>query len=154
MRIIYSLFLFMAGCFWHPTPMGEKADMPLVLVAPVIKQKEKVETLHKKLQTAEEERAKAHAEVNRLQKEIEKAELHLVRKQVESYEKQIHALQRDPQKYLQFLQCQKSSLFLPEREMLHQMIQQGSPLAASEAQIVLDRILRMITELSDDVVSH
>lgn len=151
MKYILLSFVMFTSCFLNhlPTPAGEQ---PVVVAAPAIKQQQKVTVLQKKLEAAELEQKKAEEEVERLLKEVSDAQLALIRKRVDSYEQQIQKLQTDPQKYAQLLQLESSTLFLKEREMLHQMIQTGPSPSAFEAQVVLDRILRMITEISDGAV--
>lgn len=99
------------------------------------KQKQRITTLQKKLEAAEQERRKAQSEVERLAFEIDQAQLALIRKQVDKYEQK---KEKTP------------SLFLEEREELYRMIQTGPSPASFEAQVELDRILRIITALSDE----
>jgi hypothetical protein len=103
------------------------------------KQKQKIVALQKKLDAAEKEQRKAELEVDRLSTEIHKAQLNLVRKQVDEWEKLIR--QGKPI---------HPDSFSPERELLHRMIQDGPSPSSFDAQIELDRVLRLITELSDD----
>lgn len=99
------------------------------------KQKQKIAVLQKKLETAEKEQQKAQTEVEKLATEINQVQLSLIRRQVDDYEK----LKNKPHK-----------MFLEERETLYQMIQGGPSPSAFEAQVELDRILRIITESSDE----
>jgi hypothetical protein len=122
------LFLLLTGCFQGPEQL-------LVQGPSAKKQKLKIAVLQKKLEQAEKEQQKAHTEVERLAAEIEKAKLALIRKQIDKYEQKTEKI---------------ASLFLEEREALYQMIQTGPSPAALEAQVELDRILRLITELSDE----
>ena len=149
MKYILISFVMFTSCFLNHMPTSA-GDQPVVLAAPPTKKKHKIESLQKKLEAAENEQKKAGEEVARLRKEVSEAQLALIRKHVESYEQQIQKLQTDPQKYAQLLQIESSALFLKERETLHSMIQ--SDASSFEAQVVLDRILRMITEISDDAV--
>ena len=143
------LLAFVSSCFYqHGNPPGDGQN--IVLSAPVSKQKQKVALLQKKLDVAEKEQKKVQSEVERLQKEVDEAQLAMIRKQIDSYEDQIRKLHSDPRKYAQLLQIESSSLFLKERETLYGMIQEGPSPSAFEAQIVLDRILRMITDLSNE----
>ena len=151
MRISIVALFILTQCMMGRAP-GVGDDQAVVQTLPATKQKQKIALLQKKLEVAEKAQKKAEDEVERLAKEVHLAQLSLIRKQVASYEEQIHKLQSDPQKYAQLLQIESSTLFLKEREMLHQMIQTGPSPSAFEAQVVLDRILRMITEISDDAV--
>lgn len=134
-RCLALSFLVLTGCFFHPS-----IDAPVAL-APG-KQKQKVALLQKKLIAAEKAREKAASEVETLQDLVNAAELALILSQIATYEQQLTKHSVHPQ-------LEASTLFLKEREALHQMIQSGPSPAAFEAQVVLDRILRMITALSD-----
>lgn len=101
------------------------------------KQKQRIALLQKKLDVAQEDSEKAHRHVSQLEGELRAAKLSLIRKQLGEYEKKQRPLEA-------------SSLFAKERELLHELIQGGSASLAREAQDLLDRILRLITELSDD----
>lgn len=99
------------------------------------KQKQKIAVLQKKLEFAEKEQKKIASDVERLATEIEEAKIALIRRQLDEYE------------------CRSDkapTLFMEEREALYRMIQSGPSPAAFEAQVELDRILRIITELSDE----
>ncbi len=114
------------------------------------KQKQKIALLEKKLELAERDKKEIDEEVMALQERVQEARVALVRKLLEEYEKEVARLHEDPLKYSKFLQMEMSNLFLKERETLHQVIRKGLCPASLEAQAVLDRILRLITELSDE----
>lgn len=127
-RALLSL-LFLTSCFTN------SIEQPLVQGPNTKKQRQKIAVLQKKLELAEKEQLKVQTEVDRLATEINQAKLSLIRKQLDRYEKK-------NEKDLQ--------LFLEEREALYRMIQEGPSPSAFEAQIELDRILRIITECSDE----
>ncbi len=106
--------------------------------------------LQRKLDAAEGEKRRALVQVDSIQSEIQEAQIALVEKRVDLYEKQFAKLAKDPEKYGEFLQTEASFLFLKEREMLHEMIRSDSPTVSFEAQQILNRILRLITELNDE----
>jgi len=114
---------------------------PAVAQLPPTKQKQKIAFLQKKLQLAEKEQRKLKAEVDRLSDEMREAELAYIRKQIDEYEELIR---KTPSKKADF---DSTDLFLEEREKLHRLIQNSESIY--EAQVVLDRILQLITELSD-----
>lgn len=150
MKIFFILLLFLTSCFGI-IPSSET----FVSQAPNgRKQKHKIAVLQKKLELAEREQKKAQDEVERLSGEVHQAQLTLIRKQLDDYEKQIRKMQSDPKKYAQLLQNERSTLFIEERESLHRMIQSGPSPSAFEAQMELDRILRIITELSDNPIER
>ncbi len=99
------------------------------------KQKQKIAVLEKKLESAEKEQKKIETDVERLSLEIDEAKLALIRRQLDDHERS---------------GMKDSSLFMEEREALYRMIESGPSPSAFEAQVELDRILRLITELSDE----
>jgi septal ring factor EnvC (AmiA/AmiB activator) len=119
---------------------------PHVAELPPTKQKQKIAFLQKKLQLAEKEQRKLKAQVERLSDEMREAELAYIRKQIDDYEALIR---KQPSKKADY---DSADLFLSERERLHQMIQTSE--SSYEAQVVLDRILQLITELSDEPVRN
>ena len=149
MKTLLTLALFFLTSCAMNSPLGD--DTSVVQAVPAVKQKQKIALLQKKLEHAEKEQKRAEEEVERLNDEVHEAQLVLVRKQVASAEEQIKKLQSDPRKYAQLIQLEASTLFLKEREMLHELIQTGPSPSAFEAQVVLDRILGMITELSNEI---
>jgi hypothetical protein len=86
------------------------------------------------IQSAEKVQKKAESEVEKIASEIHRAELALIHRQIDDYE-------RAGKKIPHF--------FLEEREILYRIIQNGPSAAAFEAQVELDRILRIITQLGD-----
>jgi t-SNARE complex subunit (syntaxin) len=126
MRILSLLFL--TSCF----TLNESA---LVQGPSPKKQRQKIAVLQKKLQGAEKEQKKVQSQVETLAQAIDEAEISLIRRQIDDYERK----------------GDKSNLFLQEREALHRMIQSGPSPSAFEAQVELDRILRLITEESDGI---
>ncbi len=120
------LLLLLSSCF-------HTSDFPVVQGLSAKKQKQKIVVLQKKLESAEKEQKKVQNEVEKLASEIHEAQLALIRRQVDEAERK-----------------KAPSLFLEERETLYQMIQSGPSPSAFEAQVELDRILRIITEFSDE----
>lgn len=129
----FLIFIFLTSCGLRTSP--NVADL-----APT-KQKQKIALLQKKLQLAEKEQKKIKAQVERLSDEMREAEIAYIRKQIDDYEE---IIRKYPSKKADF---DRADLFLEEREKLHRMIQSSE--STYEAQIVLDRILQLITELSD-----
>lgn len=150
-QLLGLCFLLLTSCSLHQATTPGGFDQALVQNAPLIKQKQKIALLEKKVQLAEKEQKKAEEEVEKLKRELGQAELILIQKQVNGFETQVKKIQTDPQLSARLLQIEASTLFLKEREILYQMIQDGPSPSAFEAQVMLDRILRMITELGDGV---
>jgi septal ring factor EnvC (AmiA/AmiB activator) len=128
MKRYFLIFLALPACFSAPDQMVAQTINPK-------KQKQKIASLQKKLELAEKERAQIETEVERLAFEIDQAQLLLIRKQLDRCEQKKEPI--------------PPSLFLEEREALYRMIQADSSPASLEAQVELDRILRIITEFSD-----
>jgi peptidoglycan hydrolase CwlO-like protein len=118
------LLLLLSSC------MGS-TDVAIVQGPSARKQKQKIANLQKKLDSAESEKKKAEEEVDTLVSEINRAKLLLIQKQISDYEKKGK---------------KTDSLFTEERELLYRMIEMGPSPSAFEAQVELDRILRIITE--------
>ena len=126
-RYIVGALFFLSACF-------SSQELAVVQRASPKKQKQKIAVLQKKLELAEKEQQKVQSEVDQLISAIAEARLSLIRRHVDDYEKKG---EKPP------------NLFLEEREALYRMIQSGPSPSALEAQVELDRILRLITELSD-----
>lgn len=126
MKFILLLF-FLTSCF-------SSSEAPIAQVPNLKKQKQKIALLEKKLEQAEKAQRKALTEVEKLADEIDQAKLALIRRQIDKHEEK---------------NAPAPTLFLEEREALYRMILDGPSPAALEAQVELDRILRLITELSD-----
>jgi len=109
---------------------------------PLTKQRQRVAFLQKKLQMAEKEQKKMTEELERLSEEVTLAKLSLISRLVSECEQEIL---HNPKKWSG---VPTESLFLKERESLYEMIQTSS--YSFEAQMVLDKILQIITELSDE----
>jgi len=125
--ILISTLSILSACF--------STAEPLLVQGPIVKkQKQKVSNLRKKLEATEEEKEGVEKKIERLQREIDEAELALIKRQIDEYE-------RHPYKEI--------SLFIEEREALYRLIQTGDSSQSKDAQVELDRILRIITELSD-----
>lgn len=105
------------------------------------RQKQKITALQRKLENAEKQQEKIDLEVEELREDLRQAELALIRKVVENCEDRLDRFRGDPEEI--------SALFLNERETLHRMIQSGPSPASFEAQLVLDQILRIITNVSE-----
>lgn len=129
MRIMFSSLLLLTGCF-------SISDTFVVTAPNPKKMKQKIAVLQKKLDSAEKEYNQAKEEVEKLSDEINEMQLALIRSKVDKYEKKNE---------------KDTSLFLDEREQLYKIIQTGPSPAAFDAQVELDRILRIITEVSDNV---
>lgn len=128
MRYYFVLSLLLTSCF-------STSEQAIVQRPSAKRQKQKIAVLQKKLEVAAKEQIKVQTEVARLASEIDLAMLSLIHGRVDKYERN-----KEP----------VPSLFLEERESLYRMIQTGPSPSAFEAQVELDRILRLITERSDE----
>ncbi len=118
------------------------------------KQKQKIIVLQKKLKSAQKEELQVKELVASLCSEIEEAELGLVRKEICRMEHFLMQLQDSPQGLAKGAQIDVSTLFLQEREILERLIESGPSPVALEAQGLLERALRMITLLSDELMER
>jgi hypothetical protein len=129
-KYFFIPLLFLASCSY--VPVGEGVEVAML---PVKRQKQRLMVLEKRLESAEKQRVKVIKEIEALHEEIEGVELAIVRKVVENAE--AGGAKKG------------TNLFLAERETLHRLIQSGPSKTSFEAQVVLDQILRMITNLSE-----
>jgi hypothetical protein len=145
MRAILFCIL-LTGCLSNRVlQIGEGQDLSHNLS--VTKQKQRITFLQKKLEIAEKDLKNAQDEVESLQSQIHRSQLALIVKLIENYEHQI-GKNKEGTRILSKSDV-KTLSFLKEREMLQKMMEQGPSPEAFEAQVVLDRMLRMITELRD-----
>lgn len=129
------LLAVLSSCGIRPHPTGG-GDLPLT------KQKQKISFLQRKLMIAEMQQEKIQTQVQRLRDDVREAELAYIRGQIDDYEELIR---REPKAKSHF---DSAELFHEEREKLHRIIQSSD--STYEAQIVLDRILQLVTELGND----
>lgn len=140
MKFRFAIFLLLVSC------TGSLPFEGLIVKNSPKRERKKIEGLQKKLDSAEKEQKKAETETSHLKSEILKAQLALVRSQIDLYEQWIGRGGQNPPEVVQH---GISGLFIEERDLLHRIIQSGSAPFVQEAHIQLDRILRMITALSD-----
>lgn len=146
--LTFFLCFVLAGCLSNRSFLiGE--DSQAVYGLPVTKQKQRIIFLQKKLEIAEKNLNRAQDEVERLSQDLHQSQLALIEKQIENYEHQIQKVRLDPKAKSPWGHTETSALFLKEREMLQQMMENGPSPTALDAQMILDRILRMITELKE-----
>lgn len=98
-----------------------------------------IASLQKKLEIASKKQVEAEEKVIELKKVVQKQQLASIKKRIDKYEKQMGKV--DP--------IQEDS-FAQERETLHELIENSE--VSADAQVELDRILRIITELKGDYV--
>lgn len=113
------------------------------------KQKQKVIVLEKKLSLAEKTLLQQQVEVEAIRVHLCEAELDVIESELRHVEQR---WQTDPARLVQSFRQGISDLFLEERERLHRIIQSGP--AVHRAQNLLDRILQLITQISDRGQSH
>lgn len=88
-----------------------------------------------------------------LEKTLALGEIRFAQSQLEKFESQLQKVEADPLLLDQLLRQQLPTLFHREREMLSHWIDASHP-AGPEAQEVLDRILRLITQLNQRKVER
>jgi hypothetical protein len=110
------------------------------------KLKQKVLVLQKKLQKAEKTLSEDGRAIQQLRVQIYNAQLNAIEAKVECFEKK---WQSDPQRLAMTLKKERSNLFEEERQMISLIIQDGFD--SLRAQVLLDRILLLITQISDSI---
>lgn len=108
------------------------------------KLKQKAIVLQKKLDKAQHTLSENQLTIDRLRSQLCEAELNAIESSIESFESRWRS---DPQKLIQSLHRDVPNLFLDERESLSRIIRLGPD--SRRAQVLLDRVLQLITQLSD-----
>jgi hypothetical protein len=139
----FGCLLASAVCLGGCAGLGTFAHEGLFALS-TTKQKQRITLLQKKLEGAEKHLQNTQDEVEHLRAEIHQAQLILIEKQLDTYELQI---QQSPEILARMSSEEKRLLFAKEREVLQQMMEEGPSSDAFDAQLVLDRILRVITVL-------
>lgn len=148
--IFFICLLIMGGCTsGHLFQTGMNQDF--VQHLPISKQKQRIAVLQKKLEHAKKNLQTAQEIVDQLNVDLYQSQLVLISKQIENYEKTAKKIPSDSAFQRMLVQKDDSSLFIRERETLQQMLENGPSPEAFEAQIILDRILRAITESKEIV---
>lgn len=108
------------------------------------KLKQKALLLQKKLDQAQRTLSKDEQAIQRLRVQVCEAELNAIEAKVESLEKKWKS---DPQRFAIAMKKEIPGLFQEERETIGRIIQEGS--GSLRAHLLLNRILQLITQLSD-----
>lgn len=109
-----------------------------------IRLKQKAALLQKKLDKAQHTLSEDEKTIERLRLQLCEAELNAIESKVKSFESQWLS---NPQRLIQSVRPEFSKLFLEERETLSRIIHGGADV--QRAQALLDRVLQLITQLSD-----
>lgn len=112
------------------------------------KLKQKAVVLQKKLEKAKRTLSEEEQAIDKLRSQLCDAELNAIESKVDVFEKKWKS---DPSRLMQSPRHDISNLFIEDREILTRIIQVGPD--TMRAQILLDRILQMITQISDFVPS-
>jgi|GEM_PF-3450261 len=110
------------------------------------KLRQKATFLQKKLEKAQRTLSEDEKSIERIRAQLCEAELNAIESKVESFENQWRT---DPQRLIQSIRPEFSKVFFEERETLNRIIRIGIDIP--RAQTLLDRVLLLITELSDFV---
>ncbi len=140
-RIAISLIFLLAAC-----TAKQQSNAQAAFFRPQVnhKLKGKAVVLQKKLASAERSLLEDQSAIERLRSQVCDAELNAIESQINTIEQKWKS---DPQKIAQSLRREVSVLFLDERETLTRIIQNGPDVM--RAQVLLDRILQLITQVSD-----
>jgi Skp family chaperone for outer membrane proteins len=141
-RFLLSVTLLVSGCAISES-QGEHS---IAHTIPASKQRLRIAHLQKKLEFAQRNLQKAQEEVEEINSQLHQSQLALIEKQIQSYESKVK--KHKPTSNFEE-ERDDMQLFLREREMLQEMMETGPSPESFEAQLTLDRILRMITESRD-----
>jgi hypothetical protein len=111
-----------------------------------IKLKQKAAIFQKKLEKAQRTLSEDEKTIERLRSQLCEAELNAIESKLESFESQWKS---NPQRLIQSIRPEFSKIFLDERETLSRIIHAGPDV--HRARVLLDRVLQLITQLSDSV---
>ena len=141
-RFLVALLLFCSACTAKQQVSLQTAFHP----QGDVKLKQKAILLQKKLDKAQRTLSEDEQTIERLRSELCDAELNAIESKVESFESQWRG---NPQRLIQSIRPEFPKLFLSERETLSRIIHKGPDIR--RAQALLDRVLQLITQLSDSV---
>lgn len=149
LKVVISWSICLTGCMSNSSLLSLDNQDNIQNLS-VSRQKQRISLLQKKLQNAQKDLFEAQELVSVLSKELQASQLALIARQIENYEQQVEKAQIFAQKnnYTKFSHDQ-NVLFIKERELLEEMMENGPSPESSQAQIVLDKVLRLITESQD-----
>lgn len=105
--------------------------------------------LQKKLEKAKRTLSEEEQAIDKLRSQLCDAELNAIESKVDVFEKKWKS---DPARLMQAPRRDIANLFIEDREVLTRIIQVGPD--TMRAQVLLDRILQLITQMSDSVSNH
>ena len=109
----------------------------------------KLQRLNDELHQARHELAVHRTKVDMLTDSYHQLQVAFIGRRVENFEHTLGRLRKDREAYFHLLRHRLPQLFVPEREALAQVMDVDQNYAM-EGQAVMDRILRIITELNKD----
>lgn len=118
--------LFFASCMNSGFHLNEGQN--IVQTMPLTKQKQRIAILQKKLEIAQRNLKNAQESVDDLNSELQQSQLTLIEKTLDTYKKDGMFAGGD---------------FHKEKAVLYEILQDGPSPTAFEAQVVLDRMLRL-----------
>ena len=150
MRTFSFLFFFvplflLAGFFF--SACSRSSEVSFVQKGPQVKAKQ-LQNLEEKIIKARLEKQKAEQELLTLKVKFYEQSLKLVENKMVEFKQFRDNLEKKPELWQQFVKAELNLLFVEERRALIQAIEE-CPEIASQAQFMLDSILRIITELAN-----
>lgn len=149
LMFLWALTMLLCSCMSNQSLLSLESQETVGGLS-VSRQKQRILLLQKKLEIAEGQLHAAQNLVDLLSRELQQSQLALITRQVQMYEQQKQKSQSSSFKdlYAKF-HVESDGFFLKEREVLEAMMENGPSPESSEAQIVLDKVLRLITETCD-----
>ncbi len=145
------LFLFLVfvlpGGFFFSACSRSSSETSFVEKGPRVKAKQ-LQNLEEKISKARIEKQKAEQDLQVLKTTFYEQSLKLVENKITEFKKFRENLEKKPELWQQFVKAELNLLFVEERKALIQAIDE-CPEIASQAQSMLDSILRIITELAN-----
>ena len=147
MRIL-RLFLLPVFCFFLFYGCSRSSqEVSFVHKTPPAKEK-KLKNLEEKISKAQIEKQKAEQDLQTLKIKFYARSLKIVKNKMTEFKQFRKGLEKKPDLWERFIAAELNLLFVEERRALIQVIEQ-CPEVAPDAQLMLDSILRIITELAN-----
>jgi hypothetical protein len=144
-----TFFALLSIVFFHQS-YGEIWQIDNVKSDALNKQEERIERLKKRLTNLEKAKNDALQKYLVLKEKLFKEELSLIEKKVKRFKRTEKKIKKDECEWQEFLKKDLNDLFLPERKVLTEMLNDCPSISSKEkTQLLLDNILNTITFLNE-----
>ena len=141
--ISFLTFLTFVSC-----ASNKNIDISNIQGLSILRKEQKIESLKNQIAFARNVRNSAQKNLENLKEELYNQEFSLIQKKLNKFKKFDAKLQKDKEAYNSFLANDLSILFIEERKMLIEMIEESDQIA-EKAKNLMNDILSLITILND-----